>query len=216
MKIFNSDGGILPASVCTAYKGKIVCLDCGHSPQTAGKRSFILPDGRQLFEWEVNRAIAHIVKDSLQKAGIQCIITTEDTDRDPSLTERAERINKIVNQYGKDKVVAVSIHSDAYGTTWNDANGWTVYTSKGTTESDKMAAIFKEEAQKILPKYHKRVRGSKEEQFTILVKTKCPIVLVESLFYTNEEECKFLLSEEGRNVCATIIVNAIKRIAKCE
>jgi N-acetylmuramoyl-L-alanine amidase len=43
----------------------------------------------------------------------------------------------------------------------------------------------------------KKLRGHKEESFTILVKSNCPCVLTENFFMDTEKDCKFLLSEEG-------------------
>jgi N-acetylmuramoyl-L-alanine amidase len=44
------------------------------------------------------------------------------------------------------------------------------------------------------------------------VKTKCPAILTENLFYDNKDEVKFLQSEEGREAIAQIHVNAILKI----
>lgn len=50
----------------------------------------------------------------------------------------------------------------------------------------------------------------KEEDFYILSHTKCPAVLVELFFMDNENDCRFILSEEGRQRCASAIYKAIR------
>ena len=42
-----------------------------------------------------------------------------------------------------------------------------------------------------------QLRGHKEKNFTLIYKCACPCVLTENFFYDNEDECKFMLSNEG-------------------
>lgn len=51
-------------------------------------------------------------------------------------------------------------------------------------------------------------RGVKQANFVVLWKTAMPSVLVEVGFISNEEEEKYLMSEEGKNQLATSIFNA--------
>jgi N-acetylmuramoyl-L-alanine amidase len=39
--------------------------------------------------------------------------------------------------------------------------------------------------------------------------TKCPAVLVECLFMDNKEDCSYLLSNEGKETIANLLVNGI-------
>ena len=54
--------------------------------------------------------------------------------------------------------------------------------------------------------------SDKEEHFYILRHTKCPAVLTENLFMDTERDCRFLMSEEGRERIANFHFKAIKRI----
>ena len=38
-----------------------------------------------------------------------------------------------------------------------------------------------------------------------------PAILTESGFYTNKEECEFMLSNEGKDLISTLHVNAIEK-----
>lgn len=181
-------------------------LDNGHGYNTAGKRSPVWADGKQLLEWEFNRAIVKKVANKLHEDNISYVILVPE-DYDVSLSERVRRANAITNGF------VVSIHANAGGGT-----GFEVWTSKGQTRSDAMAEICFDEAQKEFGSQW-RMRydttdgdHDKESQFTILAKTKCPAFLVECFFMDNERDCRFIMSEEGRDRIANMIVRTIKRI----
>ena len=100
-----------------------------------------------------------------------------------------------------------------------NARGWCIYTTRGKTKSDEYATIFYEEAGKVLSKYGIPLRKDmsdgdvdQEANYTVIYNTICPAVLTENLFMDNKEDCKFLLSEQGRDAIAQLHVNAIKRI----
>lgn len=196
----------------------IFILDCGHSIQTKGKRS---PDN-QFFEYEYNRIIGRRVAERLKDLNIKCFFTYPiEEPNDLGLSKRADVANKIAKEYGAGNVLFISIHSNGLGdgSKWINAKGWSIYTTVGKTKSDDYAEIFWKEAEKVCKKYGRTIRqdisdGDKdiEENFTVIYKTICPSVLIEEFFYTDKEECKWLLSEEGKNACTEIIVNAILKI----
>ena len=221
MKEIVSNGGMLNPATITAEIPFTILLDNGHASKTLGKRSLKLEDGRQLFEYEFNRAIVKRIAALLDKEHISYKILVPEVDYDVPLPVRAQRANEWVNKLGKDKCLFISIHANAAGngTQWMDARGWAIYTTKGKTKSDEYATIFWQEADKLLPKYGITVRKQMtdgdpdyEENFTVIYNTKCPAILTENLFMDNKEDCKFILSDEGRDVIAQLHVNAIKRI----
>lgn len=189
----------------------IVILDNGHGRETAGKRSPVWSDGKQLFEWEFNRDIVQRI--SLQLNSLQIpyrVLVPEDSE--PGLTVRANRANAIYEE-DKDSFV-VSIHANAGGGT-----GWEAHTSPGKTKSDEYSAIFYRHAHIALAPEWKIRKGSSapddpdwDSQFTILTKTKCPAVLTENMFMDTEVDCRFIMSEQGRQRIANLHVDAIKEI----
>lgn len=191
-----------------------VILDAGHGKETPGKRSPKLDNGNRLFEWKFTREICNKIYCLLQSEGIKCIIANRD-DVDYKLSERATRIN---NLYNKEKklghlAIMISVHGNACGNgDWKTAYGWEVFSTKGTTNSDKLAKCFCNVFKNIFP--DKRLRGHKEENFTIIYKTNCPCVLTENFFYDNKEECELMLSEEGQMKIAELHVEAIKEYIK--
>lgn len=191
-----------------------VILDAGHGKETPGKRSPKLDNGNRLFEWKFTREICNKIYCLLQSEGIKCIIANRD-DIDYKLSERATRINNLYNKEKKHGHLAImiSVHGNACGNgEWKTAYGWEVFSTKGTTNSDKLAKCFCNVFKNVFP--DKRLRGHKEENFTIIYKTNCPCVLTENFFYDNKEECELMLSEEGQLKIAELHVEAIKEYIK--
>lgn len=188
-----------------------VLLDNGHGQETSGKRS---PDGLYR-EYQWTRKVVRLIKQKLDHLGIKSHILVPE-ESDISLSERVKRVNEI---YAKDKsCILISMHSNAAGdgTKWVNARGWSAYTSPGKTESDKIAEELYNQAKSLLH-WNRAIRtdfsdgdSDYEAKFYILVKTHCPAVLIENFFHDNEEDCSILLSEEGTNLCARIVSQAIK------
>lgn len=168
----------------------LVCIDAGHAKSTAGKRSF---DG-SLLEYEFNRAVAKLLKYQLERHGVNVIYSCDlNTDTDISLTERCRTANNAKAD------LFISIHANAFGETWNSANGWEIYHHENSSKGKTLAsAIYKES----VPYLGLRFRGIKPYSFTVLTKTNMPAVLIEHGFYTNKEECEKLKTSEFRSKCA--------------
>ena len=206
------------------YNGKVIILDNGHARQTSGKRSPLFSDGKtRFFEYEFNRDVVNRIARKLDNLGIRYYKIVPEVEEDIALSVRANRVNKLCNQYGAGNCVLISVHANAAGngTQWMNARGWSVWTTKGVTKSDAIATIFWEEANKLLPKYRMTMRKDNsdgdpdnEANFTIIYKALCPAILTENLFYDNKVDVDFLMSDLGREVIADIHVNAIKRICK--
>ena len=203
---------------------KVVLLDNGHASSTPGKRSPKFTDGTRLFEYEFNRDIVKRLVSLLEKEGIMYKVLVPELYDDIPLTARAARANSWCGEYGISNCLLISIHANAYGKgdKWESPSGWEVWTCKGHTKSDDIAKMFWEEASKILKNYGRRMRDGKvqgggnpgpsyESNFTILTKTSCPAILTENLFYTNEEEAMWMMTEEGRDAIAIVHLNGIKR-----
>ncbi len=197
----------------------IILIDNGHGKDTAGKRSpyaaHKTAPALPLFEWEWAREIAKSVENGLKVLGISAErIVTEDYD--VSLAERCKRVNAIARRQGKDNVLLVSIHANAFGDgkTWNSACGWSAYTSRGKTKSDTLAECFYSAADYCFK--GRKIRrdmsdgdSDQEADFYILKNTTCPAVLTENFFYTNVDDTKYILSEEGKKAVVECHINAI-------
>lgn len=191
----------------------LVLLDAGHGGiingqyQTAGKRSPVWSDGSQLFEGEFNRWIVNAIAELLSARRIPYALIAPE-QRDVSLKTRVHRANK----YAGEPCVYVSVHSNAGG-----GKGFEVFSSEGTTLSDKLAHFCGEEFKKEFP--DRRLRADlrdgdydKDKNFYVLKYTKMPAVLTENFFMDNEEECRsILMSRDGRSKIAAFHERAIVR-----
>lgn len=189
--------------------GLRIAVDAGHGPNTAGKRT---PDG-SMREFHFNSVVARYVRDLLAEYdGVKTMFTHDDTGgRDVPLDER------VMTALGWRADVFVSIHANAFGDGWNDANGIETYT---TTDRDapstKLAA--KVQAQ-LIEATGLRDRGVKAADFRVLwgsasnsdeYRSTVPArILVECGFMTNRAEAKLLKSDEYRRKCAEAIVAGI-------
>lgn len=190
----------------------IVLLDNGHGKETAGKRSPVWSDGSQLFEYEFNRDIVRRIVEQLEAENIPYrVLVPEETDI--ALSERVKRANDIAKEYNN-KVYVLSVHANAGGGT-----GWEVYTSPSQTAADPIATVFAEEATREFVPDGWRMRfdhtdgdPDKEANFYILTKTTCPAILTENFFMDTEKDCRFIMSEDGRERIANMHVAAIKRV----
>lgn len=181
-------------------KNITVLLDNGHGIETSGKRSPLWEDNTQLFEWSYTRRLTDAIKTRLESMDINTIKIVPG-DSDVSLSKRAA----IVNSYCKTQsCILVSVHLNAFDGT---AKGWEIWTTTKNNNSDKLAECFLDNFECYFP--DKKLRGAKEKDYTLLYKSNCPCVLTENFFMDNEEECRFLMSEEGFNKVVDLHVSAI-------
>ena len=193
-------------------KNRLILLDNGHGEETVGKRSPVLQDGSQLFEYEFNRDIVKRITKTLDKEKIEYVVLVPEL-KDISLAERVKRANAHHAECGKHTCL-ISVHANAGGGT-----GFEVFTSVDQTKSDAFAQIMFEAFKEEFPEQKMRSDrldgdDDKESNFYILKNTNCPAMLTESFFMDNLQDLKLLMSEEGRARIARAHVEAIKKIIK--
>ena len=188
----------------------LILIDNGHGLDTPGKRS---PDGKFL-EYAYTREIAtRIVADLIDRGYNAQLLVPE--PEDIPLSERVRRINAHCNTLGKSNVILISSHVNAAGngSKWLNATGWSCYTSKGQTTSDRIAECFYEAAKKNFPDRRIRTDYSDndpdwEENFYILRHTLCPAVLTEN-FFMDGLDLEFLQSKAGKQAIVDTHVEGI-------
>lgn len=170
---------------------KFVLIDSGHNKLTAGKRS---PDG-SLFEYEFNFDVSCRLQKILERHGVKAEVQQiEIKDSNKELNERVNRVNRLKPD------VVISIHANAFGTSFNDANGWEIYSYQSAGASYELAKAIEKES---IPYLGIRDRGVKDGiNFAMIRRTFATAVIVEHGFYTNKKECKLLKSDEYRQKCA--------------
>ena len=190
----------------------LVLLDAGHGIDTPGKRSPIWKDGTQLFEWEFNRYIVDKISQYLT-ASLISNIKLINTDDDISLPERSSTINDLFEKYKNEYFIYLySIHGNAYKN--SKVTGIEAFTTEGLTVCDVIGDMTLTELESLgwNMRYSGKTKLNKDLDYWILRKTKCPSVLTENGFYTNEEECKKMLDPFWRNKIALCHVNACVKV----
>ena len=201
-----------------------ILVDNGHGNNTEGKRSPYslckVEPAIDYYEYKWNREIAKPIVDGLKELGYNADLLVPE-DIDVSLTERANRVNEVCEEYGSGNVILISIHANASGNgqKWMAAKGWSAYTTRGTTKSDTIAEYLYAEAEKNF--VGRKIRTDKsdgdkdwEANFYICRKSKCPAVLTENFFYDNVDDIKYILSEEGRRAVIKTHIDGITNYIK--
>lgn len=213
-----------PKVIEPQYPNVKILVDNGHGNNTEGKRSPYslckVEPAIDYYEYKWNREIAKPIVDGLKELGYNADLLVPE-DIDVSLTERANRVNEVCEEYGSGNVILISIHANASGNgqKWMAAKGWSAYTTRGTTKSDTIAEYLYAEAEKNF--VGRKIRTDKsdgdkdwEDNFYICRKSKCPAVLTENFFYDNVDDIKYILSEEGRQAVIKTHIDGITNYIK--
>ena len=205
----------------------IILIDNGHGIDTPGKCSPDAINGLTVSpyyfrEYAWTREVANACCDILQAQGYDARLLVPE-NKDISLQVRAKRVNDLCSKHGKDNVLLISIHNNAAGNgqKWMSARGWSIFTSKGVTKSDKLAeelfnvAVSEFKAPLKVRRYmDKYLERDYEENFYILANTQCPAVLVENFFQDNKEDVAYLKSDKGKGSCIYVITQGIENYIK--
>ena len=196
-----------------------ILIDNGHGLNTPGKRS---PDGKFL-EAIYNREIARRVVADLQGRGYDAELLVPE-EEDIPLKERVRRVNasclatpSCPAPTGHPNVILISIHVNAAsdGTQWMNATGWSCYTCKGQTESDRLADCLYKAVEQILKNQVIRTDYARdedpdwEESFYILRKSLCPAVLTENFFMDSHSDLEYIQSKAGKQAVVDTHVEGI-------
>lgn len=194
----------------------IVLFDNGHGITTDGKRSV---DGR-LREYAYARKVVREVVKRLKALGVDARILVPE-DADIPLGERANRVNAVCDRVGANRVCLVSVHLNAAGNgkQWMNATGWEAWTTKGQTQGDKLADCLYDAAESVLGGMFPgvlKVRTDmtdgdrdKEENWTILYRSKCAAVLTENFFMDNRADVAWLESDAGFDAIVRLHVEGV-------
>ena len=197
-----------------------ILIDNGHGIQTKGKRS---PDGT-LLEYAYTRDLARRIVSILKARGYDSELLVPEDDDIP-LSERVRRANEICLTYEPScpaptehpDVILISLHLNAAGdgTKWMNATGWSCYTCKCQTESDRLADCLYKVAEQILKNQVIRTDYARdgdpdwEENFYILSHSLCPAVLTENFFMDSRSDLEYLQSRAGKQAVVDTHVEGI-------
>ena len=188
-----------------------VLIDNGHGLETPGKRSL---DGT-FREAVWAREFAVLLERKLIAEGFTAErITPEDCD--VALDERVLRVNKICDENPDEDFLLLSIHCNAanvgYGN-WMAARGFNSFVSiNSSTKSRRFASVLQANMWNAGYKGNRAPngRGFCVQNLAICRDTKCPTVLAECLYMTNDADLALLRDEKHVNNMAEIFVKSIK------
>jgi N-acetylmuramoyl-L-alanine amidase len=170
-----------------------VCVDPGHggTDNTNGAGSYK--------EHEFTLDLGLRLRKLLMACGVN-VIMTRDTDKTVSLTDRAAAANSARADY------FVSLHSNAAGD--GSARGLCVYTANSCSANATLLAnrIVNAAEMDGIPTFGNKTY---KQNFTVLVRTSMPAVLIEHGFHTNEKERALLASDAYRDRLAEMDARAI-------
>lgn len=179
----------------------LVATDNGHGQETLGKRTPPFPDGSVMKENTFNRAVVGYLIAELERNGFDTVnVSPEMTDT--ALSVRTTRANNA----GAD--IYISIHANAYGDGWNDANGIeTLVYCIGDNGQTQLAKLVQA---KLIAETGLKDRGVKERtDLAVLRDTKMPAILCECGFMTNRKEAELLRSDDYRRKVARAICKGV-------
>jgi N-acetylmuramoyl-L-alanine amidase len=153
-----------------------------------------------------NRLYAKEWGEVLTKLGHEVVYIVDPNDpTDVPLSTRVSIANS------KDLDLLVSIHSNAAGTP--SARGYEIFTAPTASATSKKAAdLWITEMQRSFPSL--KNRGHKTANFTMVARPKCPSILLELEFHTNDEAVRLLRSWEFRFKTALVLSRVVKLLEK--
>ena len=194
-----------------------ILLDNGHGSNTPGKCSGILSNGTRFREYSFCREVVDALYDRLlsYEQFVPIKITPETTDI--SLGTRVNRINQYCKKYVASNCIMISVHVNAAGNGgWCSGRGWSAWTTRGETISDKLAECLYKGADFVILNNKEYVNSFKgqtkqkpiredksdgdrdwEANYQIIRGSNCASVLTENFFMDNKLDVEYLLSARG-------------------
>jgi N-acetylmuramoyl-L-alanine amidase len=207
-----------PVRPAPEYRARYLwCIDNGHGALTAGKRSPVLSDGRQLFEYEFNRDITARIFAQLDDIGVAYFNVIPEVQVGNFLNERVNRANNVSSALPK---LFVSIHGNAgpadsfQDFTDDRVRGIETWYYHGSTRGRNMAAIFQRHLIEETGLVNRHLRSKVTGQFFVLRATRMPAILTENGFYNNRFELPLMLTDGFRQQIADAHVRAIMEIER--
>ncbi len=206
----------IESSVTTAIRmamqrdNKLIVIDPGHGGFDPGKVGV-----NDALEKDVNLSISFKLKTALEKEGYEVLLTrTTDTglntktDKSKKSSDMRNRV-KIIND--AKPFLAISIHQNSY--TSEGVKGAQVFYHKLSDEGKVLADIIQEQIKTEINDGNKRMAKANDNYY-MLKKSECPLVIVECGFLSNNAEAKLLVDEAYQEKIANAIVNGVKKYSE--
>lgn len=209
-----------------------IAIDAGHGSKTAGKRTppltknidinhdgkIDLKKGMQYQEHYAAVGISNRLYYKLKNEGFDVFKSgwndaNAGDDKDLSLSDRQKKIKNAGCDY------SVSIHFNAYGdgSSFNSANGVTVYIhSEYSGDSRRLAEYVLQELAKGTPQKNRGIKSDRYAMCNCKSMGTQAAILCEIAFMTNEREAQEMMANENFwEECAVEITSALLRYCDC-
>ncbi|MDO5293747.1 MAG: N-acetylmuramoyl-L-alanine amidase CwlD [bacterium] len=205
-------GSNVVTSIATSNQknSKLIVIDPGHGGFDPGKVGV-----NDALEKDINLSISFKLKTELEKEGYQVELTrTTDTglysegDKSKKSADMRNRV-KIIND--AEPFVAISIHQNSYPS--ESVKGAQVFYHKLSEDGKMFADIVQERLKEELNDGNKRIAKANDNYY-MLKKSECPLVIVECGFLSNNAEAKLLVDEAYQQKLAVAIKNGVLAYAQ--
>ena len=199
----------LPSSATSENGGKTVIIDAGHGGEDGGASS-----ASGLIEKHLNLEISCILRDMLEKAGVEVVMTRTDDrllyDRNVDFHGRKKKLDlaarlEVARTY--EEGIFVSIHMNSFSD--KRYSGLQVWYSQNCPESMVLAQKIQSHTREKLQPNNKRTIKAADSKIFLLDNAISPAVLIECGFLSNPEEARLFESEAYKNELARVIYEAI-------
>lgn len=186
-------------------KDFVVVIDAGHGGNDPGKIGL---DGCK--EKDLNLQIAFRLKAKLEARGIRVVMVRKDdcslADGDATNKKSSDMHARVSKIRDGNADCVISVHQNSYPS--KEVSGPQVFYYSTSEVSKTLARNIQEEMiEKLKPKKERTEKSA--DDLYILKNTKCPIVICECGFLSNQEECANLQNEQYQNKIADAIVAGI-------
>ncbi|HMT73472.1 MAG TPA: N-acetylmuramoyl-L-alanine amidase [Chitinophagaceae bacterium] len=193
------------------YNGKpvTVVIDAGHGGDDAGAKAH---DGST--EKELTLAIAQKVKELNISNNVEIVLSREE-DNTLTLKERLTFLEQ------KNADLFLSIHINSASNSNNKLGGFNAYVSgknkKLTVANHYFVSSLSKELQELFPKnFQKRPHTFEETGSFLLEMAKCPSVMIDCGYITNDIDLAFIKQEANQENIAQAILNGINNYLKLD
>lgn len=190
----------------------VIVIDPGHGGRDPGKVGV-----NDILEKDINLSIAFKLKNLLELNDIKVIMTREEdiglyaeTDRNKKNADLNKRIDIV---HSSEADLAISIHQNSY--TEEYVRGAQVFYHKQSEEGKRLAELLQEQLKETLADGNHRKAKSNNDYY-MLRKTQCPLVIVECGYMSNYQESALLADDDYQEKLAWAIHLGIMRFINKE
>lgn len=186
-------------------KNVTIVIDPGHGGRDPGKVGV-----NNCLEKDINLSISILLKEMLEQEGIKVIMTRQEDvglySESDSNKKRADLNNRvsIINSSGAQ--LAVSIHQNSFGEGY--VKGAQVFYYAKSEEGRKLAEMLQEQIKKTIGDGNHR-KAKANDNYFMVTKTNCPLVIVECGYLSNPVEAELLLKKDYQAKMASGICQAL-------